>query len=207
MVSFSDSNPISSTKSTAGASGEITSVLVSWATNTTLTGHATTVRNIHSRLRAVLPEQLDGEFPSNIGKLQSLIKLDADTQHLSLALYLISNNMLPAESFNTMIKFLQQQRNLRLLRSLLSTKTSAVEAFAEKLLIAAAKAESDMIIKEILEAGIDPNVWDMSGRKTPLHYVVESGSTELVEALLDAGADVNALATDEEDVPIGNSAL
>jgi hypothetical protein len=62
----------------AGESGEIISVLASWATDTNLAGNANTIRNVHSRLRAILPEQLDGELLESAKKLPGLVKLDAN---------------------------------------------------------------------------------------------------------------------------------
>jgi ankyrin repeat protein len=109
-------------------------------------------------LRAILPEQLDEDLLASIEKLPGLIKLDANAQYLSLAVYLISNNMFEAENFSKIVEYLQRQRDGRLLRSLLSVKASAVDAFAEKLLVAAAKGGNTMIIKEVLDAGTDPNV-------------------------------------------------
>ena len=50
--------------------------MASWTTNMTLTGHANPIRNVYSRLRAILPEQLDGELLASAGDLPRLIKLD-----------------------------------------------------------------------------------------------------------------------------------
>jgi ankyrin repeat protein len=75
-----------------------------------------------------------------------------------------------------------------------SVKAPTVVAFAEKLLLASVKAGKTMITKDVVDAGIDPNLWDSQYDKTPLHYAVERGSNELVQTLLDKNADVNAQA-------------
>src|SRR5277367_6053834 len=81
-------NNLSPLKSTTSEPGEIISVLASWATATTLTGQANAIRDVHSRLRAIIPEQLDGGHIASAEKLPGLIKLDANAQYLSLAVYL-----------------------------------------------------------------------------------------------------------------------
>jgi hypothetical protein len=151
-------NSLSLIKSTAGVSGEMVSVLASWVAGTTLIGHANTVQNVHSYLRAILPEQLDRELLARAERLPGLIELDKNAQYLSLAMFLISNNMLEAENFNKIVEYLEHQRDRLLLRSLLSVKASTVDAFAEKLLIASVKSGKTMIAKVVLDAGIDPNL-------------------------------------------------
>lgn len=44
-------------------------------------------------------------------------------------------------------------------------------------------------LKEILEAGADPNLSDDGDNVTPLHHAVTAGSLEIVELLLAAGAN------------------
>jgi hypothetical protein len=106
LVSYANSrnssrpNALRSLKPMIGASREIISVLATWATSTTPIGHASTVRNVHSHLRAILPEQLDGGLLETTEKLPGLVKLDANAQYLSLTVYLISNNMFEAENFS-----------------------------------------------------------------------------------------------------------
>ena len=61
----------------------------------------------------------------------------------------------------------------------------------EKLLEAVWNEEDVAVIRELLEAGADVNVVDReSEKKTPLHIAAGRGSSEVVKALLDAGADV-----------------
>ena len=62
------------------------------------------------------------------------------------------------------------------------------------LLIEAVKEKETQII-ELLLKKVDVNSKDKIGR-TPLHFAVENGHTEIVEALIKAGADVKATVTD-----------
>jgi hypothetical protein len=179
----------------AGISGDLISVMASWTTGITLAGHSDPIRNVRSRLRAILPEQLEREFLGSTEDLPGLIKLDENAQYLNLAMYLISNNMLQDMDCGKVIGYFEHQRGWHLLGSLLSIKaSSAVDAFAEKLLLTAAKLANTMIIKELLKAGSDPNIRYGHSHKQPLQYAVERGNNELVRVLLAAGADVNAAA-------------
>jgi Ankyrin repeats (3 copies) len=59
-----------------------------------------------------------------------------------------------------------------------------------------------MRVRELLAEGRSPNAFDEIS-KTPFHYAAESGHIDIMQVLLDAGADVNAI-----DKPrIGNTPL
>ena len=105
------------------------------------------IQAIHSRLRTILPEQINGELVPSVGVLSGLIKLDMNVQYFSLAMYLISNNMLEDLEIRNMVRSFQSQAHQRFLTSLLSAKTLAVEAFAEKLLMVAAEVDNPMVLK------------------------------------------------------------
>jgi ankyrin repeat protein len=174
----------------AGELRDLVSVMASSTTGINLTADAYPIRNVHSRLCAISPAEFNGEFLSTTS---GLVKLDENAQYISLAVYLISNNMLEDKDCGKVIGYFEHQRGQQLLRSLLSIKaSSAVNALAEKLLMAAAKVANAMIIKELVKAGADPNIHCGYSRKTLLHYIAERGDSELVRVLLEAGADVNA---------------
>jgi ankyrin repeat protein len=51
-------------------------------------------------------------------------------------------------------------------------------------------------VRQLLAAGADPNEIEEAGDVTPLMLAAERGDLEMVKALVDGGADVNALAED-----------
>src|SRR5262249_5204768 len=51
-------------------------------------------------------------------------------------------------------------------------------------------------VRQLLAAGADPNEIEEADDPTPLMYAAARGDLEMVEALVDAGAEVNALAED-----------
>ena len=56
-------------------------------------------------------------------------------------------------------------------------------------------------VKAIREASLDPNVPDCDG-KTPLHHAAESGNGDFVDALHDAGADLDARDIEGNSPPV-----
>jgi ankyrin repeat protein len=51
-------------------------------------------------------------------------------------------------------------------------------------------------VRQLLASGADPNEVEEAGDVTPLMYAAIRGDLEIVKALVEAGADVNALAED-----------
>lgn len=169
---------------------EIVSALPTWATISTTSTLSNPVRHIHRHIRAIIPEDFDRE--PNVGhkEMSGLIKMNGNVQHLSLAVFLLTNNMLDTGRVAVMAKIFEDKRNVQLLRSLLSIQNPTVEAFAEKLFLGATQSGNPVIIQECLKAGADPNA-RLLGRSA-LQYVSEKADIELAQILLAAGADVDA---------------
>jgi hypothetical protein len=100
---------------------------------------------------------MDSKLSVGNEEMRKLIKLDGNFQFFSLAAYLLSNNMLDVEETSTMADLFLDQGNRRLLRSLLSIRSPTVEAFAEKLFLAATKCKNGEVMQECLDVGVDPD--------------------------------------------------
>lgn len=95
----------------------------------------------------------------------------------------------------TPLLFAAQQGDLDSARLLLAAGANVNEASPdqETPLLVAASSRHEKLAEFLLEKGADPNVVDYRGY-TPLHYAAYRirNSTELLQSLLDHGADVNA---------------
>ena len=69
----------------------------------------TSIRDVHSRLRAILPGDLDTEILT-VGQLVSANDLAAAMLYINLVVYLLSNNLLGDKEQNKMIELLCQQK-------------------------------------------------------------------------------------------------
>jgi ankyrin repeat protein len=175
--------------------GVLTLAPAPWATASE--SRLRTVRCIHNRLRATIPERIDCKLLVGNEEMRKLIKLDGNFQFFSLAAYLVSNNMLDIGKASAMTNLFQGERNRRFLRSLLSIRSPTIEAFAEKLFLGATKCRDAGVMQECLNAGVDPESC-LLGR-TALQYVATYGGMKLSQLLVSAGADINAPPRDESE--------
>jgi ankyrin repeat protein len=173
----------------ANASGILTSALTTWAENFS-TSQTKLTRDLHSHLRLMVPEQGDRNLHSDNTTGFNLIKTDMDPQILSLVLYLMSNNMMKEDGTRKVVEYFKHNSGKRFLRLALSIKASTIEAFAERLFVAAVRSEDIEIVYILLSYGVDPSRW--SYLYTPLICVLQRGNSELAQLLINFGADVNA---------------
>ncbi|RDW66551.1 hypothetical protein BP6252_10186 [Coleophoma cylindrospora] len=159
------------------------------------THQAIQMRQVHNHLRALLPEHV--ELPTTVGDSFGLIKLDESIQHLSLAIYLVSNNMLD-QNRDCMIAYLDRLDNRGLLDAVLSVRIPTIQAFAEGLFQIAKQSMNMKVIKATIKAGVSPDIRSGEFDRTALQTAAFRDNIELVQLLLAAGADVNAPAAQEE---------
>ena len=134
---------------------------------------------------------------------------------MGLASYLISNNLSsgdghfgPTERDDKL--YLQILKdigwdNLSHLKILLSSREPTVEAIAERLFAAAVRSYNPDIIEKMLRAGMNPNMlfkewpegWYEQSFFTPLQYLANIESPEILSLLISHGADVNFSVNDD----------
>jgi hypothetical protein len=169
---------------------KVISTLSSRATTASTSTLSNTVRPIHHRLRAMIPEDFDrGPNASHKGT-SGLIKMDGNVQHVSLAVFLLTNNLVATDEVAEVVGLFVGASDVQLLRSLLAIQTPTVEALSESLLLGALQSENVIVVQTCLEAGANSNS-TLLGR-TALQYVAGKANIWLVQVLLKAKADVNA---------------
>ena len=104
------------------------STLTAWPIKTTLISQTGQIRGFHPYLRAIMPEPADEELTRSIDSPSSLTKLDTNGLYLSLAVYLISNNMSSSELCNRIIDHMQNQIDGRAVRALLPSRQRVDES-------------------------------------------------------------------------------
>jgi len=109
-------------------SSRLLSALSSWIAKNTHPSSKT--RNLHSYLRATVPDQLE-ESDGFIRQIPQIAEIGPAIPYLSVLVYLLSNNILADDVRNILLPNLVQMGNLRLLETLLSNKTPTVGALAE----------------------------------------------------------------------------
>ena len=84
--------------------------------------------------------------------------------------------------------------NVHRVEQLLSAGTSANTQDREGVspLSWAAHAQADGVVELLLRRRADPNLADGYTQRTPLHYAAKTNATDVVTALLGAGADTSA---------------
>lgn len=196
MANKSVSNPVRSRPQNLEIVGSISviphEVISALSIRATTAGTLTlsnTVRSIHHHLCAMILEGFDGE-PTAVHKDTSgLTKMNGNVQHLSLAVFLLSNDLVTTEKLAELIGLFVDASGVQLLRSLLAIQTPTIEALAEKLVLGPIQSGIKIVVQMCHEARASPNVTLLG--PTALQYVAEKANIELTRILIEAGAEVN----------------
>ncbi|GKZ75506.1 hypothetical protein AnigIFM56816_000159 [Aspergillus niger] len=160
-------------------------------------------------LSILMPEMEKGQI-DRLGTKLSTLRSDL-RDHLSVVLYLISNNLMSADRNVSFERGKERDAKLILrllkdsgwgdldhLRILLSTREPTAESIAEKVFESALWTSDFEIIESMLRSGMSPACF-----LTPLQSAAQQGSLPLIDLLTKYGADVEHGFADE----LGKTAL
>ena len=124
----------------------VTPDLPTWATTVTFTSQLNALWHIHNYLHTIIPENFNQELRESTKTIYRLIKINKNVQYLSLAVYLLTNNILYNEKATIIAKIFQNKRNMQFLKSLLLIQSLTVKAFIKKLFLGIIKSKYPSII-------------------------------------------------------------
>jgi hypothetical protein len=172
---------------------EVSSPFVYWIPIRVQAGNIEHIPNISSHLQADISERYDGELVMTVQKLPESVAKDSMLQFLKFTVYL-SSNMQQDSHADDFLQWIINNEQLRILESLVLTEEiPAIGAFAESIFWSALGLNTSYVVQILLRVGIDPSTLEKTGQCTPLQVVSRAGNIELVQTLLDAGADVTTL--------------
>lgn len=158
-----------------------------------------TPKDISANLSVLMIEQERGEVFENIKNLPYLSRLDRTIHLMRYVIYLCSNDLLGEQQLDAMLSWMIRNGDQEIIDSLIRIKSTTMESFLLKLLASAIRQENVAIVRGLIALRVDINIPSVSSigsysrmtysRMTPLMLAVETGNTQLVRLLLDAGAD------------------
>jgi hypothetical protein len=173
---------------------EATSLFIKWIP-TIKPGNIEYVPNIYSFFQANILEQYNGELMISVQKLLRPVAQDSMLQFFKFAVYLSSNNMLSDSQTDSFLQWITNNKVLSALKALCLIKMPLIKVFASELFWSALRLEETYVVQILLSVGVDSYISARKGRYSPLQLVCTKGNIKLAQILLEAGADVNALAS------------
>jgi ankyrin repeat protein len=149
-------------------------------------------------VKPFIPERFSGDIKE---KLQQLVSISGDsdvTQFAELPLGLISNNLMPEEGVERFVDLIMKYQPRSLLRRLFIIDTPTVQAVLTTMMENIAKKGDVSTLKFLIDAGPDRS--KASGRNGGrlLQIAAKARRTEVVEYLLQTGANVNPELQDQD---------
>jgi ankyrin repeat protein len=152
---------------------------------------------IQSRLQAISVELFEGEQLTSIQTLLGPPGKEFLSEFLKYSAYLASNNLLGPEKCDKILEGIVENSDHFTLGNLFATELQlpTMAAFARSLFESALRLRNAAVVQILLKAGVDPNSPTRINGMTPLQIAVSNDDMVLAKALLDLGADINALST------------
>lgn len=155
-------------------------------------------KSFSQSLNALMPERMFSSHAANMQMTESQHHSSTAVDLLNLTLFMVSNKFFQQASDIgvQMYNLIKRRLNIGLLEYVLSASGPTAEALVECLFSLAIENDDAYTVKKILNCGFDHKELRFSNSEgskiTPLQHACSMRSLELVQALLDAGADVNS---------------
>ncbi|KAK5109714.1 hypothetical protein LTR85_002283 [Meristemomyces frigidus] len=124
-------------------------------------------------------------------QILSNLQLQGNCELLESMIYLAYYNMLSELDAQNLVRQIYRSKDYSPLEALLSGRLPTMKALASTFFLAAIETSDVRLAKICLSTGMDPDT-SIGQRKRPLSVATKHGSLELVQLLLQNGADVNA---------------
>jgi ankyrin repeat protein len=159
--------------------------------------------SFHQKLKAIMPKSIFPDSAANLQMTTPQSHSSAAENFLNLTLFMMSNNFFQSKSdFNTdAYNWIKRISNKKLFEYFLSFGGPTAEALTEQIFSLAIEKDDARTVNIILDSGLDHSelkcfsMWEQP--ITPLERACELGHREVVQALLDAGADANRSTSNE----------
>jgi ankyrin repeat protein len=152
------------------------------------------VATIHS----LLPERYGGEIDEKLQILKESSSLCSPAQIAELAVYLISNNVIPDYNLGTFVKWLTQEIPEGVLRGILNSKTLTIQAFKQKLFEKAASIGEETF-RILVETEPEKSYLTGPIGQRCLQIAASEGEIEVVRILLGLGVSPDSVTSPDED--------
>ena len=154
--------------------------------------HNLSRQQILSHLNDLTVELHDESDEKKMEILMSSSKIEPMIQLLRYAIYLSSNNLLPNDRMEDLVRWVSSTGSERALDLVLSYKTPTTTIFGENLLVSAARIGCFKIVQCLIKNGIDVNAvtddW-VGPATTALEQAVKESHLQIMHLLLNSGAN------------------
>jgi ankyrin repeat protein len=157
-----------------------------------------TTSSFVATIQSLLPERYSGEIDKKLQILKESSSLCSPAQIAELAVYLISNNVIPDYKLGTFVKWLTQEIPEGVLRGILNSKTLTIQAFKQKLFEKAATIGEETF-RILVETEPEKSYLTGPIGQRCLQFAASEGEIEVVRILLGLGVSPDSVTSTDED--------
>ncbi|KAJ5927957.1 ankyrin repeat-containing domain protein [Penicillium verhagenii] len=155
-------------------------------------------RSFISALEPITIDDGNGSFKAKAEFMFHSPDSDKLSLFLQLCIFLSSNNLLPQQSTENLVRLITRNRAHSTLELVISSKSTEIEIFMSNLLAGAAAVGDVQTCRILIEAGADIDASSGPTLLTPLQYALREDNVECAKMLLEATANPNFTAVDGE---------